>query len=311
MATTFIETREYRRFQEFCDACRDHRYIGICYGPPGVGKTLSARHYTNWDEAESLGINPNTVTLEGEFSNRGIFYTVTVTNSPGRIDGELKLLRKSLRRICPIMKLFEAEQDKREEESSGRLREDRKAYELFEPGIWPKSKTFYDFQSKPTYDEVQKDAERLSREIGDPTRLIIIDESDRLKMPSLEQLRHIFDRGGIGLVLIGMPGLEKRLARYPQLYSRVGFAHEFRPLTHGETRQLLQEQRLAADLPLPDKEWADEEGIATIIRITGGNFRLIDRLLAQIGRILEINNLCKITRDVVEAARENLVIGTE
>jgi DNA transposition AAA+ family ATPase len=311
MAATFIETREYQRFLEFCDACRDHRYIGICYGPPGVGKTLSARHYTNWDEAESLGINPNTVTLDAEFINRGIFYTVIVTNSPGRLDSELGSLRKNLRRACPPMKQFEAKQDKREEEASEREKRDRKAYELFEPGLWPKAKSFYDFQSKPTLDEVRNDAEPLRNAIGDPTRLIVIDEADRLKMPSLEQLRHIFDRGGIGLVLIGMPGLEKRLARYPQLYSRVGFAHEFRPLTQIETRQLLQQQRLATDLPVPDKEWADEEGIATIIRITGGNFRLLDRLLAQIGRILEINSLRKITRDVVEAARENLVIGTE
>jgi len=41
----------------------------------------------------------------------------------------------------------------------------------------------------------------------------------------------------------------------------------------------------------------------------GGNFRLLNRLLTQIERILEINALQQVTKTVVEAARESLVIG--
>jgi DNA transposition AAA+ family ATPase len=70
---------------------------------------------------------------------------------------------------------------------------------------------------QPTYGQVAREYGEQESRVGDPTTLIVIDEADRLRMASLEQVRAIFDAQEIGLILIGMPGLEKRLARYAKL----------------------------------------------------------------------------------------------
>jgi DNA transposition AAA+ family ATPase len=105
-----------------------------------------------------------------------------------------------------------------------------------------------------------------------------------------------------------MPGIEKRLARYGQLYSRVGFVHHYRPLSAQEQAFVLA--RHWPELGLGDtSDFTTSEAVAAITRITSGNFRLTCRLVTQIQRVLDINHLSVVTKEVVEAARESLVIG--
>lgn len=182
----FLVTKEYRRFGEFCDAVRREGYIGLCYGPPGVGKTLSARHYTNWDTLQPLLDSLDLSSAAGTTATiaRAIFYTPTVTATPRRLDRDIARASSWLSYV-----IDQADDDL----ATG--------------------------HHSPASGNVE---------------LVVVDEADRLDTLCLEQLRDHVDRTGTGLVLIGMPGIEKRLARYPQLYSRVGFAHRYRPLSTDE-----------------------------------------------------------------------------
>jgi len=169
-APEFLVTKEHRRFAEFADACRRERYIGVCYGPPGVGKTLSARHYTHWDAispwlTDSWSHMPDPVDETEDphpgpdvlAEARSVLWTPTVTVTPRQLDEQVPWL---CRRLSAIV----------------------------------------DHHLEPH-------GARCGRFTADMWRveLLIVDEADRLKTTGLEQLRDSFDRHQIGLILIGMP----------------------------------------------------------------------------------------------------------
>lgn len=51
--------------------------------------------------------------------------------------------------------------------------------------------------------------------------------------------------------------------------------------------------------------------IATLIRMRGANFRLLTRLLTQVERILKVNQSEIVSKEIVTAARDSLVIGQD
>lgn len=266
LSMPFVTTKEHRRFVEFCEACRRYRYIGLCHGAPGVGKTLSARQYTRWDLVEQVAprYQPDRTVPEEIATCRALFYTPPVACSPGRLSKEVFTAWHSLNTLV---------------------------------------------EEATTTTQLTQPDERPWYQVPDCVELLVVDESDRLQMAGLEALRDIYDRRQVGLILIGMPGIEKRLSRYAQLYSRVGFVHQFRSLSAEELRSILAERWQHLGLTMNETDFTDAEAIAAVIRITSGNFRLVHRLLTQIERILKINDLQLVTKEVVEAARENLVIG--
>ena len=262
----FQVTKQHRRFVEFADAVRRHRYIGACFGEPGLGKTLSARTYAAADDWDRW--------VAGRWTRQA------------RIPSSVAASRTAV--LTPYVGVT--------------------ARQLF-------------FELDRRVGTLSTDVERLHRPDYDPeldwnpddpcrTELLIIDEADRLKTTGLEQVRDYFDRSDLGVILIGMPGFDRQLARYPQLYSRIGFAHHYKPLDPEDIPAVLLHywQQLGVRAESLD---AGGELVAAIIRITGGNFRLIERLMTQVGRLLDINGFDDITVDLVNAARQTLVVGTQ
>ena len=261
----FIVTKEHRRFTEFADTVKRQHTIGICYGPAGIGKTLSARRYSNWDKAHTLieewgrREDSDALVYAALAKSRTVLYTPSVMLTPRMLKDELDevFLRVSLS-----------------------IEEHLKSI-----GKSPKKGAF------PIVE------------------LIIVDESERLSPTAVALLRDRYDRNKVSLILIGMPGLEKQFSRYPQFYSRVGFAHQYRPLAQDELNFVLQRhwRHLGETLDLED--FTDAQAIAAIARVTRGNFRLLERLFSQIERVMKINDLTVITDDAIEVAQSTLVIG--
>jgi len=149
----FVVTKEYRRIAEFADAVRRERYIGLYYGPPGIGQTLSARRYARWDLVEPAVqhfkfFHPHNVPRE-ILDTRSAVYTPKVHNSPGRLDKELAFVQ------------------------------DRLSWAI------------------QTLEHPEHEPPDLTRHQGRYAELLIVDEADQLKTPTLEQLRDRHDRTGV------------------------------------------------------------------------------------------------------------------
>lgn len=136
--------------------------------------------------------------------------------------------------------------------------------------------------------------------LKDSGRLVIVDEAENLPYRALELLRRVYDKAGVGILLIGMPrliaNLRGRRGEYAQLYSRVGIATRLNTLRPEDTKLLVQ-----ALIPQVDS-------LGPVYHETSqGNTRTLCKLISRSARVAEINDTT-LTPEVVRETAKMLII---
>jgi DNA transposition AAA+ family ATPase len=131
-------------------------------------------------------------------------------------------------------------------------------------------------------------------------RLIIVDEAEHLPYCALELLRRVYDKAGIGILLVGMPRLVHNLrgkkGEYAQLYSRVGIAANLQRLQENDAEAIVK-----TALPQSNGLWRD------FLRESGGNNRRMNLLIVRSIRLAEVNDT-RITPEIIHLAAKMLMI---
>jgi len=130
---------------------------------------------------------------------------------------------------------------------------------------------------------------RIIGQIGVSQMPIVIDEAEftvRSTASILECVRDVSDLAEVLVVLVGMETMQSRIARYPQLSSRVAQVVRFEPLT--------QEDVFLTVRQLAEVQVADEVVVA-LHRQSEGRMRLVMNGIAAIERHAQTNGLEKVT----------------
>ena len=135
--------------------------------------------------------------------------------------------------------------------------------------------------------------------------LIIIDEADKLiskyTQKKMEILRGIYDQADVGLVIAGEPRLEAQIKTYLNRFAnRVDFYASLKGLTSAEITKYLEGYDIESS--------ALEELRARACNSQTGCFRLFDRTLNNIFRILNASGETTITLKVIAQASDMMML---
>ena len=91
----FLESVSHFNLVELATVCRDDKKIGLGFGKPGIGKTLSAKRFCNWQTIEANLAAKNGTPLDPAcmILCDSVYYLPSVTVSAARLKNELTVLK--------------------------------------------------------------------------------------------------------------------------------------------------------------------------------------------------------------------------
>ena len=135
--------------------------------------------------------------------------------------------------------------------------------------------------------------------------LLIIDEADKLinkyTQKKMEILRGIFDQSDVGIVIAGEPRLETELkGNLARFANRMDFYYKLKGLSKNEVADYLEGYEV--------EEAAMGEMISRATNTQSGCFRLLDRTLNNVLRILKQKGETRITMKIVSEASSMMML---
>lgn len=132
--------------------------------------------------------------------------------------------------------------------------------------------------------------------------LLFIDKAQRLSTKCLETACDFAEKHKLGLVLLSMPGFDRRMRNVEQLSNRVGFYHVFSTPRTDELKAILESRWKSQQVTI------DESAVELLEKITSSNIRKLDNINAEMSRVCELNSVTIINAELVELASKTLLL---
>lgn len=133
--------------------------------------------------------------------------------------------------------------------------------------------------TKGTVSEIRQRTFQVLQRCG--VEMLIIDESDRLKPKTFAEVRDIFDKLNIAVVLVGTDRLDAVIKRDEQVYNRFRACHRFGKLSGEDFKRTIDIwERQVLKLPVASN-LSSPKMIKILGQATGGYIGLLDTILRE------------------------------